>query len=243
MTVCKNEERIMPFFIKHYEPWVDEILIIDGGSTDGGLKIAQELGNGKVKISRAEYDDGKYVNDLILQRIRNEEWKTGIGEFDWMIVCDNDELLYHPDILTKLKEYKDRGITLPNVAGYQMMSRTFPNPETKITEQVKHGYYCESYNKNVIFDCKKINHMKYGPGSHGCEPTGHVEKTKDRELKLLHYRMLGYEYHIDKAGIAAKNLEPTLLKERRYGHHNIDIVNKYTPQMFEDDYNKTDVVI
>jgi glycosyltransferase involved in cell wall biosynthesis len=40
VTVCKDEERIMPFFINHYEPWVDEILIVDGHSTDKSVEIA-----------------------------------------------------------------------------------------------------------------------------------------------------------------------------------------------------------
>lgn len=131
MTVCKNEEQIMPFFIKHYEPWVNEIVIIDGYSTDNGLKIAEKLGNGKVKIKRAPYDDGKYIDDAILNKIRNEEWKDGIENFDWAIVCDNDELLYHPNILSKLKEYKDTGITLPKIDGYQMMSKFFQTRNIK----------------------------------------------------------------------------------------------------------------
>lgn len=242
LTVCKNEERIMPFFIKHYEPWVDEIIIVDGGSTDNGLDIAIKLGNGKVKIKRVPYDDGKYVNDLILKRIRNEEWKDNQESFDWIIVCDNDEFLYHPSILEKLDEYKKNGITIPNTETYQMISKTFPNLEYKITDQVKQGFR-QGGTKLVIFDPQQIQEMNYSVGSHLCSPTGKVTKSRIAELKLLHYRMLGYEYHKNKAAIAAERLDINLLKKFNYGHHNVDITNSYTLENFEADYNKTSKII
>ena len=33
-TICKNEEQDLPAFISHLLPWVDEIIIVDDGSTD-----------------------------------------------------------------------------------------------------------------------------------------------------------------------------------------------------------------
>lgn len=243
MTVCKNEERIMPFFIKHYEPWVDEILIIDGGSTDASLKIANELGNGKVKSRQAPYDDGKYINDIILRKIRNEEWKEGCQNFDWTIVCDNDELLYHPNILEKLAEYKSAGVTIPKIQGYQMISKSFPDPTLKITDQIQKGTLSTTYTKNIIFDSKKISNMQYCCGSHKCFPTGKISYSDKAELKLLHYRMLSYDYYIDKAGFAAKNLDPELLKTRGYGKHNFEIINKCTLETYTKEYNSAVQVI
>lgn len=245
MTVCKNEERIMPFFIKHYESWVDELIIVDGGSTDRGLEIATELGNGKVKIKRAPYDDGKYVDDDILKRIRNEEWREGKENFDWIIVCDNDELLYHPHILDKLGEYKQKGITFPRVEGYQMMSQTFPDPSHKITDQVKRGYPDNSYNKHIIFDPNKISNPNYLWGSHISYPDGHVVYSEHTELKLLHYRMLSYEYHMNKAKIAYDNLarHTELCRKYNFGHHNGEILEKCTRESFDREFERTAQVV
>lgn len=245
MTVCKNEERIMPFFIKHYEPWVDEILIIDGGSTDNSLNIAKQLGNGKVISRRAPYDDGKYIDDDILNKIRNEEWKDGRENFDWMIVCDNDELLYHSDIVAKLTEYKDKGITLPKIDGYQMISKVFPNINGKITDQIKTGTYTKAYSKQILFDCTKITSINYSFGSHFCYPIGEVVYSDNAEFKLLHYRMLSYEYHMHKAKLTYDNLarHTELFKTHNFGHHNGEILEKCTPEVYDKEYTAAQFVI
>jgi glycosyltransferase involved in cell wall biosynthesis len=244
VTVCKNEERIMPFFINHYEPWVDEILIIDGYSTDKSIEIAMDLGKGKTKIKTWPTDTGQYVDDVLLQEIRNNAWKDGAENFDWMIVCDNDELLYHPKIHDMLLQFKNQRVTYPRIIGYDMVSLDFPDAILPITHQVKRGIRSGAYTKNIIFNPQKITDMRWIPGSHGASPIGEVVPQKYWEdvLKLLHYRRLSYAYHIDKAKIAHSRMGEVNLKSGM-GYHNKLIVDQCTEEFYLQEYFNTSLII
>ena len=49
---CKNEEKILPETIKNVPSYVDEIIVVDNGSTDNSAKVAHEAGAIVVKEPR-----------------------------------------------------------------------------------------------------------------------------------------------------------------------------------------------
>jgi glycosyltransferase involved in cell wall biosynthesis len=243
VTVCKNEERIMPFFIKNYEPWVDEILVIDRYSTDKSVEIALDLGKGKTKIQTWSKDTGHYLDDIVLQEIRNTAWKDGAENFDWMVVCDNDELLYHPKMYDTLLDFNKRGITIPNVVGYDMASMDFPDCNLPIVDQIKTGIRSRNYTKNIIFNPKKISSMGWSEGSHNSAPVGEIiyPKYGDDVLKLLHYSRLSYSYYINKAKIRHSKLSENNIRYNM-GHHYKEII-EWSEETYVQEYSKTSIVI
>jgi len=42
-----NEEKGLPLVVKEYQPWVDEIIIVDDGSSDGTYEVGQKCVNEK----------------------------------------------------------------------------------------------------------------------------------------------------------------------------------------------------
>jgi glycosyltransferase involved in cell wall biosynthesis len=44
-----NEMRMLPFFIRHYEPFVDKIVFYDDGSTDGTLDLLAAKQNVEIR--------------------------------------------------------------------------------------------------------------------------------------------------------------------------------------------------
>lgn len=54
-----NEEKGLPLVVKEYQPCVDEIIIIDDGSSDGTFEAGHKCVNEKVKLFRHEVNRGK----------------------------------------------------------------------------------------------------------------------------------------------------------------------------------------
>ena len=50
VAIAYNEEQDLPGFLDHLLPWVDEIVIVDDGSTDRTAEIAASAG-GKVNFT------------------------------------------------------------------------------------------------------------------------------------------------------------------------------------------------
>lgn len=210
-VVNKNEEELMPFFIKHYS-FADEIVIVDGFSTDNSIKIAKELGGDKVKVVRL--DDGRVADDSQLLHIRNNAWKEGKENFDWQIVVDMDEFLYHPDLINFLK---NTDCTIPLVHGFDMISKEFPDPSLPLFDQVSRGVRDKIVlDKSIIFNPNKVD-INYEIGCHTAKPTGEVIYSKE-PLFMLHFKWLGLEYLIRKSTYI-KNRLSDLNKKKGWGYH------------------------
>lgn len=243
ITVTKNESRILPFFLDHYSKFCDSIMICDGHSTDNTAYIVKQYPKAKLVY----LDDGKYLNDVSLLDIRNNYYKQFRDQYDWQIVCDVDEFLYHPNILEVLQQFKNDGVTWPQVDGYEMVSEVFPTYGISITDQVKKGIrdksrYPGAIRKRIIFDPRKINNINYQMGCNYAMPDGIVKEdcnvidNGDGEyaslgrfiqdapikLKMLHYKYLSYDHIINKSvfNMNRRNADDIINK---YGFHYADL--------------------
>jgi len=202
ITVCKNEEVLMPFFIRHYQDIVDKIYLFDNCSTDNTVKIASTC----PKIEIRSFDTGGMLRDDVHWKIKSEFYKV-MQPGEWLIIIDFDEFLYHKDLRALLESYDARGINFPLIRGYNMIGTEVPKDDgvTPITELVNMGvstepcglkmgpYYAGDYSKRAIFNCNKMTVM-YEPGCHVCTPFGKVVQSENADILLLHYKWLSREY-------------------------------------------------
>jgi FkbM family methyltransferase len=154
-------------------------------------------------------------------RIRNEAWKEYRYDYEWVIVCDMDEFLWHPDLKNKLENFRKKlCVSIPRVEGYQMFAEDFPEADgSQIYEKVGRGFADpEHLNKFMIFSPKGVD-INYDPGCHTAQPTGDVHYSTDEDkLYLLHYKYVGYDYFIDKnKALAARVGDDD--KERHWAFH------------------------
>jgi hypothetical protein len=204
-VVCpiKNEIDILPFFIDYYFNFVgvDKIIFSDGNSDDGSVEYLKTFCS-KVEVI---IEDHKEYNEYNLMESRNEIWKKYKDDYDWFIIVDADEFLYHPNIREKIIEYKKNGITIPVTYGYEMYSTEFPKfqPGVYLPDIIKNGEVSSGLDKHVLFNPKEVN-MRYSYGSHQSYPTGNVVYNSDTELYVLHYKHLSYDYLVRKCAYGAK---------------------------------------
>lgn len=181
---------MLPYFFRHYEPFVDQFFISDDGSADGSLDFLQR--HPKVKVCYCENKNGSYI-----ERSRdfwNSAWKESRGEANWVINCNIDEHLYHKDIVEYLGHCSRAKITILPSRGYEMISRDFPSAGGRLCETIVRGSALPELSKIVIFDPNAIEEINYSCGRHQADPTGNVVFPPDTELKILHYKFLGIKY-------------------------------------------------
>ena len=118
-----NEMRMIGFFFRHYEPWVDKFIFFDDGSTDGTLELLASKKN--VEIRPFAYASPDSFS-LSVQAWRNSCWKESRGEADWVIVTDADEHLHHPALSSYLARCKDEGVTYIPALGFDMVTEFVP---------------------------------------------------------------------------------------------------------------------
>ena len=81
-AIVKNEEEMLPKCLESVQGFVDEILIIDTGSTDKTVEIAKSYG--------ARVEHFEWINDFSAARnFALKQCKT-----DYALVLDADEVLY-----------------------------------------------------------------------------------------------------------------------------------------------------
>ena len=129
---------------------------------------------------------------------KNNAWKKSRGKADWVIVVDTDEFLYHPDLAGCLKSYRQKGITISTPVGYDMISDTFPKTEGMIYDEVKFGIQYNTFDKMCIFDPNAIFEINYALGCHKADPRGVLNFDINRELKLLHFNLMGLDYLLER---------------------------------------------
>jgi glycosyltransferase involved in cell wall biosynthesis len=223
-TVCFNEELMLPHFLNHYSSIADRIVLYDNQSTDQSMSLARAYPNTEIH----SFDTGGRFSELTLTSIRENCWKN--DRADYVIVCDVDEFLFCDNVSLPefLSARSDYSVFQP--LGFEMVADQFPSDYARsIHDQVQVGVYSRGYSKMVLFDPKRIAAMNFSPGSHYAQPTGtHVNiyradrrlgKSAGYDLKLLHYKNLGFDYRESRHKCLAERLPADALRRRDYGFH------------------------
>lgn len=185
--ICRNEERMMPYFLRHYSTFVDRMMFFDDASTDRTRQII-------ASCPKAYYTDWKGSHGIVddeFTDFANEQWKEARGHADWVIWVDADEFIYHPEILKLLERLLNEGVTVPGVEGYTMLSDSFPTTDGQIYDEIKTGILDGCWAKHAVFRAD----ICWNVGRHSLNQDRFRPRlSRHPELKLLHYRGLGLDY-------------------------------------------------
>ena len=79
--ICKNEEKTIGNALKSVKDIVDEIIVVDTGSTDNSIDIVKSYGG---KVYKEEWnDDFSYIRNIALDKAKGE----------WILILDCDEII------------------------------------------------------------------------------------------------------------------------------------------------------
>ncbi len=192
-SLSYNCADIIPWFLRHYDQFADEISIWDDGSTDGTREILKS--NPKVILRDWPHEPG--INEDIFLAHWQEWYPKARGHFDWVMIPDTDELLWCENMRPLLEMQQKTGVEVIKTQGFNMVGDGLPKDDGRQLWSINPmGVRAPVYSKPVVFQPHiKINWNRGKHALENCNPViSHLPY-----IKLLHFRYLGYAY------TAAKN--------------------------------------
>jgi hypothetical protein len=184
-TITWNERRILPFFLEHYEPWVDRFIVFDDQSDDGTAETLAR--HPKVDLRAFPPKGSSFV--LTARALWQQVWKESRGRAQWVVVTNVDEFFYHP---AGMRAYLERctaeGVTIIHPRGYEMVGDRFPKPGSSLPRELPMGVPMFGQDKRQLFAPDAVVEINFEPGRHSCSPTGTVVEPTTVEAALLHYK-------------------------------------------------------
>jgi glycosyltransferase involved in cell wall biosynthesis len=177
-----NREDTIALTIKHYKQFCEKIFIYDNFSTDNTRDIAYSLGCEVVLFGQEGI-----LDDQAYKTWKNNAWKG--SDADWVIVVDDDEILYSEDLVFILKAARMNGETIFKPQGISVHSNLMP---VESWLDIRTGWEDNNYSKLCVFDPSKVDiGFEYGCHTHmNGFPKGKVHYGKET-LYLLHYNFVG----------------------------------------------------
>jgi hypothetical protein len=189
-ALCWNEEWMLPYFFRHYDPIVDRYFISDNGSTDRSRELL--AANRKVVLREFQFGGSSFVQAATHHY--NHCWKESRGVAGWVFVVNVDEHVYHPDLRGHLHACATRGVTILRPEGYNMVADRWPSSRKPLWKTVQYGMRDRIWDKPQVFNPNCIEEINFREGRHSASPTGDVRFPETEEARLLHYKYLGAEY-------------------------------------------------
>lgn len=175
--VTWNRADTIHLTVQYYQAF-SKVIVHDNFSTDQTRDILEAL-SAEVRL----FGRAGVLDELEYLKVKNHVWKG--SDADFVLLVDDDEIIYHPELINVLQRAITNGDTIFKPKGFSIYSNDMP--VNKWTE-IMTGIPDEKYNKPCCFS-PRINEINYAPGCHEAKPRGDLKYNN--ELILLHYHGVG----------------------------------------------------
>lgn len=189
IMLCKNEEDVIEYTIRHLLGQVDHIIVADNESTDRTREILDSFPITVVDDPEVGYFQSRKTTALALRAFQEG--------FNWVLPCDADELWYALDGRT-IRDYLDGIAPDVRIAKAELYNhiptgedqRGDPNPLTRIRWRLRTsapiGKVCVRMDKTVVIE----------QGNHGARYGGHGLAVPG--LAVRHFSWRSAEQYLGK---------------------------------------------
>lgn len=164
-----NEEKMLDFYLKYYSQFCEKIVFFDNESNDDSHKIINSYPNTEIRTFKTggKLDDAKHIY------LKSKAVVEAAGNCDYVIITDCDEFVYHPNLIQFLEENLNK-ISIFYPAGFQMVSRDFPNKDLQIFDSLYRGVPDPWYSKPVLLNPNMVENFNWVEGCHDLD----IERTQ-----------------------------------------------------------------
>lgn len=188
----RNEIRLLPYFLRHYESFANRIFVWEDQSDDGTREMLEA--HPKVTVLDPGFHGAN--DELYIKKLWPQYRDISRGHADWCMCVDADEFVYHPDLVNKLGECLAQNKKRLRLSGFTMYTDAFPTTNGQIYDEIKYGWPDRWSKKTVVFTPDV--HMIWTVGRHQCMHNSVHPTQKDTGISLLHFRYLGAEYFLSR---------------------------------------------
>lgn len=193
VTLCKNEEEIIPFCIQYWHRIADKVIVYDNHSTDSSVELLSQYDWIEIRTFDS---DGQ--NDVIQKQVKEQAYLEFKDKCDILIISDMDEVFY----------FKNEAVWDAFISGgYNVLATPIfslcedskpPYLENKLLHEQCKKFYKQKMNhmngfedisKLSVFNTKITNSVSMSVGQHYVQtsPTMRIMLSND-----------GFCLHVDK---------------------------------------------
>ena len=229
-VVTYNQIEMLPIVTEYWKRYpLRKIILFDNLSTDGTVDYVKEhFKNVEVQSNDTKLKDNKVICDW-----NNSAWKASRGLVDFVIVCDCDEVLYHPELEDRLKEAKQHRCShlVHNPAMACITAGNVKPVEGHLyheSPRVKFSRCSADFGKILLFDPNLVGESNYSVGSHKFKAVGDI-KALHSGVELLHFDYLSLDFLLTRYQNMSQRRSQADI-ERGFGAHYTQIVSSLTEQ-------------
>lgn len=188
IAMACDEQDLITYFVRYYRQ-LGDVIIFDDESSDDTAALARAAGARVLPVAQDEPEP-----EFRLQRMKNHAWKPMRDQYDWIIVVDVDEFVYHENLEYVFHDARAMDASILITQGYNMISDGPPQGPEPIIKQIRQGALWASMSKPCCFDARRVAEINYVVGGHNCGPQCAGWLSPYPGLKLLHYHYLGIDW-------------------------------------------------
>ena len=219
-SIVWNEAQMLPWFLRHYSPWVEKMVMYVEPSTDGTEEILRACPQVEMRPwPHRGLDDEKFLETV------NSCYKEARGKADWVAFVDPDELLWHPRMTQVLTAaagdiFASHGLALISSTGWPSL-----DDPRQLYEIVRTGLRQANFDKRLLHRPELDVEQTLGRHSYGETIPKHNGRICETALRLLHCHHVGGVQHTAERN--ARNYARCLKHDDRFGwnydaKHNAD---------------------